>query len=262
MMNKWYQSLAALLLFFSMVSHCVAEQINIAVASNALSALKVLSKEFEKQTGHRVRISSGSTGKLYAQIVNGAPYDIFLAANEREPKKLERSHLIVPNSRFTYVLGKLVAWSADTALLQTRDVNNVLVSKSVVRIAIANPKTAPYGLAAQQVLQKLGVWDPVQGKIIRGENVSQTYQFAMTNNAQIGFIAKSQVQSEINNPKGSYWEVPEELYASIRQQAVLLLRSQHKLAAGEFIEFIKSEKVKAILVKKFGYGIEPSGISS
>ncbi|WP_455218511.1 molybdate ABC transporter substrate-binding protein [Kaarinaea lacus] len=261
MLNKRYQSLVVFLFFFGMASHCFAEQINIAVASNALSALKVISSEFEKQTGHSVQISSGSTGKLYAQIIHGAPYDIFLAANEREPKKLEQSHLIVPNSRFTYVLGKLVAWSSDASLLNANDINSVLVSSAVNRIAVANPKTAPYGLAAQQALQKLGVWNSLQAKIIRGENVSQTYQFAMTRNAQIGFVARSQIHNEIKSTNGSYWEVPEALYASIRQQAVLLLRAQNKTAAAEFIEFIRSKKVKEILVKQFGYGVESQGIS-
>lgn len=261
-MNKWYQSFTVLLLFFGIVSQCFAEQITVAVASNALSALRVISSEFEKQTGHSVQISSGSTGKLYAQIVNGAPFDIFLAANEREPKKLEQLHLIVPNSRFTYALGKLVAWSPDASLFQVKEINEVLVSKTVMRIAIANPRTAPYGMAAEQALQKLGVWAQLQVKIIRGENVSQTYQFAMTKNAQVGFVAKSQIQNDAKHPEGSYWEVPEELYAPISQQAVLLLRSQHKTAANEFIEFIKSDKVKDILTKQFGYGIESSAVKS
>lgn len=256
MVNKQYQALLGLVLLFGFVFSCLAEQINIAVASNALAAVNVISAAFEKKTGHTATISSGSTGKLYAQIVNGAPFDVFLAANEREPKKLEQNNLIVPNSRFTYALGKLVAWSADDSLLKSDDINTVLDSKSVNRIAIANPKIAPYGLAAQQVLQKLGIWDSLQSKIIRGENVSQTYQYAVTNNAQVGFIAKSQIQGEA---KGSFWDVPQEYYSPIKQQAVLLLRSQHKAAAIEFVDFMKSDSALEILIKQFGYGIETSG---
>jgi len=254
--KKRYQTLIGLMFVLGFVFNSSADQINVAVASNALAAVNVISSAFENKTGHTVVVSSGSTGKLYAQIINGAPFDVFLAANEREPKKLEQSSLIVPNSRFTYALGKLVAWSADGSLLQTDDIKNVLVSKSVKRIAIANPKIAPYGLAAQQVLQKLGIWNSLQSKIIRGENVSQTYQFAVTNNAQVGFIAKSQIQG---HAKGSYWEVPQQMYAPIRQQGVLLLRSQHEHTALEFIDFMKSDSGKKILIEQFGYGIESPG---
>lgn len=261
-MVRQYQPIFSLILFFGIVCNSVADQINIAVASNALAAVKVISSEFEKQSGHTVIISSGSTGKLYAQIVNGAPFDVFLAANEREPENLERKNLITPKSRFTYAVGKLIVWSSDDSLLQSSDIKNLLVSRSVSRIAIANPKTAPYGVAAQQVLKKLGVWDSLQQKIIRGENVSQSYQVAMTNNAQIGFVAKSQIQSDSHKSEGSYWEVPQELYQSINQQAVLLLRAQNNTAANEFVKFIKSDKVKEILTIQFGYGVEPPQESS
>jgi molybdate transport system substrate-binding protein len=257
-----YRFIASVVVFFGLVNSCYAQKISVAVSSNALAALKVISAEFEKKTGHVVQISSGSTGKLYSQIVNGAPYDIFLAANEREPRKLENSHIAAPNSRFTYAIGKLVAWSSDKSLEHVKDINEVLVSKSVVRIAIANPKTAPYGFAAQQVLHKLGVWKQLQSKIVHGDNVSQTYQFAMTNNAQVGFVAKSQILSNINPSKGSFWEVPVELYEPIRQQAVMLSRTTHKALANEFIKFLKSDRVKAILTTQFGYGAEPTGASS
>jgi molybdate transport system substrate-binding protein len=258
-LNKPCQAIISLIFFLGIVCDCDAEQINIAVASNALAAIKVIGSAFEKQTGHSVRISSGSTGKLYAQIVNGAPYDVFLAANEIEPKKLEQSSLIVPNSRFTYALGRLIVWSLDDSLLKSANIKNVIVSKSVTRIAIANPKTAPYGLAAQQVLQQMGIWKALQSNIIRGENVSQAYQFTMTNNAQIGFVAKSQILNKLMSVKGSYQEVPENLYTPIRQQAVLILHSQHKMAASEFIDFIKSDNGTKILTEQFGYGVEASG---
>jgi len=243
------------LFYFVVTSPCGAEQINIAVASNALAAVKLISTEFGKKTGHILKISSGSTGKLYTQIVNGAPFDIFLAANEREPEKLEQSHLIVPNTRFTYALGKLVAWSIDDQLLKDGNIKTILNSSAVMRIAIANPKIAPYGFAAQQALENLGIWNSLQAKIIRGENVSQCYQFAMTNNAQVGFVAKSQILNN-THASGSYQELPGELYAPIRQQAVLLMRSKHKSVGNQFIEFMKSDAVREILVTKFGYGVE------
>lgn len=255
MLNKQYRILLGLLFFLAFVGNCFAQQLNVAVASNALSAVKVISLAFEKKTGHTVLISGGSTGKLYSQIVNGAPFDIFFAANQREPQRLEQAHLIVPHSRFTYALGRLVAWSSEDSLLKSNDIKDVLNSKSVARVAIANPKIAPYGLAAQQALQKLGIWSSLEGKIIRGENVSQTYQFAMTNNAQIGFVAMSQILDARNKTKGSYWEVPQDMYTPITQQAVLLLRSQHKAVAAEFADFMKSDKVREILSGRFGYGI-------
>ena len=251
----FYRLVFGLLIFQGIVSECRAEQVNVAVASNALAAIKLIADEFEKQFGHTVRISSGSTGKLYAQIVNGAPFDLFFAANEKEPEKLEQSGLTVPNSRFTYAVGKLVAWSANVALLKATSIKNAVASNSVTRIAIANPKIAPYGLAAQQALQKMGIWESLQTKIIRGENITQTYQFVVTNNAQIGFVAKSQIQQNIEMEQGSFLEVAEDLYMPIRQQAVLLQRAQHNKAARDFIDMIKSDSVKGIFTKQFGYGM-------
>lgn len=249
-------------LCFFLAAKCTAESINIAVASNALAAIKTISTEFEKQTGHHVIISTGSTGKLYAQIMNGAPFDMFLAANEREPTKLEQSGVTVPESRFTYALGRLIMWSGDKALLKRQDmpdtIATVLSSKAVTRIAIANPKIAPYGLAAQQMLQNLGLWDVLQGKIIRGENVSQTYQFAMTNNAQIAFIAKAQLRGEPMSEHGSFWVVPESYYSPIRQQAVLLQRSQQIDVARLFANYLRSKNAIDVLKQQYGYGVEMS----
>ena len=268
--------LSSVFAIFAWASNCFAGQVNVAVASNALAAVNVLGAAFEKNTGHHVVISSGSTGKLYAQIVNGAPFDVFLAANEAEPKRLEQDNLVVPHSRFTYALGTLVAWSPNESFfngtnfngkkfngtgLQIEDIKDALSAESVTRIAIANPKIAPYGTAAQQALTKLNIWETLQSKIIRGENVSQTYQFAMTNNAQVAFIAKSQIQSD-SGVKGSYWEVPQVLYEPVRQQAVWLAKSRQNNAAGEFLEYLKSESARQILTNRFGYGVESGGKNS
>ena len=255
-MQKLFTTILVGAIFIGVSLRCVANQVNIAVASNALAALKEISAEFTKQTGHTVEISSGSTGKLYAQIINGAPYDVFLAADESTPQKMEQAHLIVPNSRFTYALGKLVAWSDDASLLKSADMKSILLSPSVTRIAIANPKTAPYGLAAQQAMEKLGIWNSLQAKMIRGENVSQTFQFAASKNANIGFVAKSQIMNTIAQNKGSYQEVPAELYEPIRQQAVWLLRALHNTAAKEFVIFMRNDAAKSILMNQYGYGME------
>lgn len=231
----------------------MAGQVSVAVASNALGAVKSLAQMFEKQTGHKVRISSGSTGKLYAQIMHGAPYDVFLAANAREPERLEQAGKIVSNSRFTYALGKLIAFSDSDMVLNESTIKKFLSSNIVSRIAIANPKTAPYGLAAQQAMQKLGIWQGVQQKIIRGENVSQTYQFVASKNAQVGFFAKSQILQV--KTTGQYWEVPGEYYQPIRQQAVWLLRAKENPAVAKFIQFMKSASAADILVNRYGYAV-------
>lgn len=245
---------ALLLLLVPLQSH--AGQVSVAVASNALPAVQAMRSRFEASTGHMLRISSGSTGKLYAHIVNGAPYDVFLAANEREPKRLQDAQLIVENTRFTYALGQLVAWSAFKQTTQAHNLTSVLTEKSTSRIAIANPLTAPYGAAAKQVLQKLNLWHSLKTKIVRGENISQAYQFSTSKNARVGFVAMSQVIDKIKNDEGQYWLVPQGYYQPIRQQVVLLNRAKTNPAALAFIKFLRSSYARDLLVKKFGYGVE------
>lgn len=260
-MYKLVRIAVALILIFAGVGGAFAQQLNLAVASNALAALKTIGALFEQQTGYRVLLSSGSTGKLYSQIINGAPFDVFLAANESEPQKLAQSGYALPESVFTYAVGKLIAWSADTAALPPgADLKSVLQSASVTRIAIANPKTAPYGLAAQQTLQKLGVWAAVRDKTIYGENVSQAYQYAVTRNAQIAFVAKAQIQDL--GTSGSYQEIPQSLYIPIRQQAVILSHAKNPETAAQFAAFLKSENIQNILESQFGYGSELYGPQS
>jgi molybdate transport system substrate-binding protein len=234
-----------------------ASQVSVAVASNFLVPLQSMAKAFEARTGHALRISAGSTGKLYAQIVNGAPFDVFLAANSKEPRRLEASGAAIAGSRFTYGLGQLVLWAPRLAKSYS-SFAEVLNTEKVYRLAVANPKTAPYGAAAIETLKKLGIYDGIKKKIIRGENVSQTYQYVASGAAQIGFVAKSQIISrqtphDSSNHK-TYWSIDNTLYSPIRQQAVLLKRAENNVAARQFLEFLQSREGRAAIIS-FGYGL-------
>lgn len=226
----------------------------IAVASNFLKPAQQLALAYEQQSGQQVRISAGSTGKLYAQIVNGAPYSIFLAANAREPQRLEQEGRVLADSRFTYALGKLVLWSREPELLKAEP-QALLHSGEFRSIALANPKTAPYGAAGEQVLnqlnpQHLGGW-----RLIRAENVGQAYQYTYTGAAQLGFIAWSQLLTSADPQLGSYWLVPQALYQPIRQQAVLLKSAADDAVARGFLQFLQSP-VGQQMIRDYGYGIE------
>jgi len=243
-----------LLVFFLFpISEVLAEEVRVAVASNFLLPLKELSREFNKPNGNKVVVISGSTGKLFAQIKQGAPFDIFLAADAVRPELLEKEGMGIPGSRFTYAIGRLVLWSADSSLLIKNDLQ-VLNQKSFRYLAIANPKTAPYGKAAEQVLRKKGLWGKVQNRLVRGENISQTFQFVMTGNADIGFISLS--QSKKTQGRGHSWTLPENWYDPIRQQGLLLKRAKTNNAAHDFIKFIKSKRIQK-KIESFGYSIEP-----
>lgn len=228
-----------------------ADKTNVAVAANFTAAAKDIAKAFEAETGFEAVLSFGSTGKLYAQILHGAPFTVFLAADVARPEKLENEGQAVMGSRFTYAKGKIVLYSAFDDFFG-RDPLSDLASDKVNRIAIANPKTAPYGLAAQTVLEKAGLMEAVQNKIIRGESIAQTYQFVATQNAETGFVAMSQI---VKTEGGSKWVVPESDYAPIAQQAVLLKSADNDPVAKAFITFLKGESAKAI-IQSYGYGIE------
>lgn len=244
--------LFALLLFH--IPSAWANELRVAVASNFLLPLKELSREFEKNTAHKVVVISASTGKLYAQIKQGAPFDILLAADSLRPELLEKEGIGVPGSRFTYAVGRLALWSADTELYLKNDLQ-VLNQKNFRYLAIANPKTAPYGKAAEQVLRKKGFWDQLQTKLVRGENISQTLQFLVTGNADIGFIALSQLKKNQLKFKGYSWTVPSEWHDPILQQALLLKRAKTNKAAKEFLKFLKSNRVQKIL-ESYGYSFK------
>ena len=227
----------------------MAAEARIAVATNFINVTKQIVPTFEKTTGHKVKVSYGSTGKLYAQIQNGAPFDVFLAADAERPKLLEENGGAVPGSRFTYAVGKLVLWSTEKGYVD--QFGRILSTGDFKRLAIANPKTAPYGAAAQEVMEALGVWEHVQPRLVMGESIAQTFQFVATGNVPLGFVALAQVEAVEN--KGSFWRVPDKLYTPIEQQAVLLQRGADNQAAKAFFEFLQSEEIRRVITG-FGYG--------
>lgn len=229
----------------------MAAQVNVAVASNFTVTLRHLASSFEEQSGHKLRISSASTGKLYAQIVHGAPFDIFLAADEARPTRLVDEGKAVADSRFTYALGQLVFWSPGSTAESSAE--KLLKSGQIKRLAMANPKTAPYGLAAEATLQNMGLWPGKTIKVVRGENVSQTFQFVTTRAVDGGFVALAQIQ--VAQRKGLIWQVPADYYAPIRQQAVLLNSAANNAAALSFLAYLRSDVAESI-IRHNGYAIE------
>ncbi len=227
-----------------------AGEMRAAVAANFTGAAKEIGALFEEKTGHEAVFSFGSTGQLYAQVTQEAPFDVFLAADQVRPLKAIEQGFALAENRFTYAIGKLVLFSKDTDLVKGE---NTLKKDNFSKIAIANPATAPYGAAAIEAMKALGVYDRVEGKIVRGNNIAQTYQFIVTGNAELGFVALSQI---IGND-GSQWLVPERLHAPIAQDAVLLKRGAGNQAAHDFLAFLKDPEARAIL-QKYGYGVGPS----
>ncbi len=227
-----------------------AAEVSVAVASNFAQPLKKIAVEFEKDTGHKLSITPGATGKFYAQISNGAPFEVLIAADDETPAKLEKEGKAVAATRFTYATGRLVLWSPKAGMVD--DKGAVLKSGTFQYLAIANPKVAPYGLAAVQTMQKLGVLTLLEPKIVQGENIAQTQQFVFTGNAQIGFLALSQVYENGNLKSGSAWIVPENLHDQLRQDAVLLSAGKNSAAAVALLEYMRSDKVKKIIMS-FGY---------
>lgn len=225
----------------------VAEPVRIAVASNFTHAMQDLEKAFEQQSEHEIELIFGSTGKIYAQIIHGAPFDAFFAADSAGPERLEQDGRIQPGSRFTYAVGRIVLWSPDGQL--HLDKGLALENAEFRHLAIANPKLAPYGKAAQQVLQAQGVWDSLQDKIVRGENIGQTFQFVVSGNAELGFVALSQLKSQSGESSANVWLVPAQLYDPIEQQAVQL---SNKTAVTAFIDFVKSDTARRI-IQRYGY---------
>ncbi len=229
-----------------------ADDIHVAVAANFQATLKTLARRFEQQTGDRVLISTGSTGKLYAQIRQGAPFEVFLAADDQRPALLEQQGFAIRGSRFSYALGKLVLWSREPGKVDPR--GEALRHGKIRRLAIANPKTAPYGRAAQQTLHAMGLWHDWQPRLVRGENVGQTMQFAVTGNVDAAFVALAQVPQSDGAPSGSVWIVPESDYQAIEQQAVLLRTAGSTQAARRFVQFLQSDGAREWIARE-GYGV-------
>ena len=234
-----------------LVAH--AAEATVAVATNFLLPLRSLAEEFTARTGHALRISSGSTGQLYAQITNGAPYDVFLSADAARPLRLEEAGATLPGTRRTYALGRIVLWSAQPGRVDAGGAE-ALGTLGNGKIAIANPEVAPYGVASQETLERLGFWEPFQDRLVRGINVAQVFQFIGTGNAAMGFIAMSQLGGRPEGAEGSIWIVPAEIHGPIRQDMVLLKRAEGNEAALAFLDYLAAPDILA-RIESFGYSI-------
>lgn len=248
---KLRSTLLAAAMILSGLAH--ADEIQVAVAANFTAPMKRIAADFEKDTGHRVQLSFGATGKFYAQIRNGAPFDLLLAADDTTPAKLEAEGAAAAGSRFTYAIGTLVLWSAKPGIVDAGN-NGVEVLKKgeFSHLAIANPKLAPYGVAAIETLTALKLLDALQPKFVQGENIGQTHQFVVTGNAELGFVALSQVMQDGRIAEGSAWIVPAGLHQPIRQDAVILTTARDKPAAAALMTYLKGDKARAV-IKSYGY---------
>lgn len=227
-----------------------AGEVGVAVAANFTAPMQKIAQAFEQETGHKAVLSFGSTGSLYVQIKNGAPFQAFLAADEETPLRLEKEGLAQAASSFTYATGKLVLWSRQPGLVDNK--GDILRSGKFQRIALANPKLAPYGAAAVETLTQLGLLPALQSKIVQGDNIAQAYQFIASENAQLGFVAMSQVVVDGKLIQGSAWVVPAALHAPLAQAAVVLGKGSDNPAAVAFMRFLRSDRAKAI-IRSFGY---------
>ncbi len=241
-MRQYYISLLLLL-----PCYVLADTIRVAVASNFSKPIEAIAARFEDHTGHRLILVFGSTGKHYAQIINGAPFELFLAADMQRPKLLEQQGIAIAGTRFTYARGRLVLWSPRNNYVDAE--GKILESGEFRHLAIANPKLAPYGMAAQEVLESRGLWKSLQQRLVRGESIGQAYQFVSSGNAELGFVAYSQINQPNLINTGSYWVIPQTLYEPIEQQVVLL---KENTVARDFLSYMQKQEIKK-LIFQYGY---------
>lgn len=244
--------LASLFAILAIAGAAHGGEVQLAVAANFAGPMEKLASEFERDTGHKAIVATGATGKFYAQIRNGAPFEVLLAADDETPVKLETEGHAVAGSRFTYAVGRLVLWSARDGVVDAG--GNVLKTGTYRHLAIANPKTAPYGAAAVATLRKLGLYDTVQALLVQGENIAQAWQFASTGNAELGFVAQAQVWRDGRFTSGSGWIVPAAMHDPIRQDAALLVKGANNPAARALLQFLRTDKAKAI-IRSYGYEV-------
>lgn len=242
--------LSSLILSLLVVATAHADEVQVAVAANFTAPMQIISVLFERDTGHKASLAFGATGKFYAQISNGAPFEVLLAADDETPARLIKEGNGLPGTAFTYAIGKLVLWSTDPKLIDAK--GDVLKKANFKHLALASPKAAPYGAAAMQVMTKLGVVDNLKPLFVQGENISQTHQFIATGAAELGFVAYSQVIKNGQLGSGSGWVVPGNLYDPIRQDAVILAKGKDKPAALALMNYLKGEKAITV-IKSFGY---------
>jgi molybdate transport system substrate-binding protein len=230
----------------------MADEVQVAVAANFAGPFQKIAADFAAQTGHKAVVASGSTGKFYTQIQQGAPFEVLIAADDETPKKLIAEGLAVKGQQFTYAIGKLVLWSAKPGFVDEQGA--VLKKGGFEHLAVANPKVAPYGAAGIEVLKALGVYEAIAPKIVQGDNIAQAQQFVATGNAELGFVALSQVAPPDKPVVGSYWLVPPKLYTPILQDAVLLSKGASNPAATALISYLRGDAAKAV-IKSYGYGL-------
>ena len=234
-----------------------AGEVMVAVAANFTAPMQKIAQAFEQDTGHKAQLAFGATGKFYAQIKNGAPFAVLLAADDETPARLEKEGLAVAGSRFTYATGRLALWSKSPNLVD--DKGDVLRSNSfnklgIHKIAIADPKLAPYGIAAMEVINKMGVQAVVTPKLVQGESIGQAYQFVSTENAQLGFVALSQIAIDGRITQGSAWVVPQSMHTPLKQDAVLLNSGKDNTAALALLKYLQADKAKTI-IRQYGYAL-------
>lgn len=229
-----------------------AETVQVAVAANFTAPMKQIASSFEKETGHKVQLSSGATGKFYAQIKSGAPFDVFLSADAETPARLDAEGATVAGSRFTYATGRLVLWSPRAGAVDAR--GDVLRANAFRHVAIAAPRLAPYGAAAVQALGRLGLLAAIEPKFVQGESIGQAFGFVASGNAELGFVALSQVYENGQLKSGSGWVVPHDLHSPLRQDAVLLARGKDNPAATALMRYLKTDRVRA-MVRAYGYEV-------
>ncbi|MDD5295733.1 MAG: molybdate ABC transporter substrate-binding protein [Rhodocyclaceae bacterium] len=242
--------LAAVALVACLATPARADEVQVAVASNFTGAMQKIAADFEKDSGHKVLLSFGATGKFYAQIRNGAPFEVFVSADDETPARLEKEGSAVAGSRFTYAIGRLVLWSARPGYVDDR--GEVLKHGNFAHLALANPRTAPYGAAAQEVLKKLGLLEALTPRIVQGENIAQTHQFVASGNAELGFVALAQVYKDGKATAGSAWVVPAGLHEPLRQDAVLLEKGRGKAGALALMNYLQGARARAV-IKSYGY---------
>jgi molybdate transport system substrate-binding protein len=243
-------SLLALCLGCLVRQGAVAAEVQVAVAANFTAPMQKIAAAFEQDTSHKALLAFGSTGKFYAQIKNGAPFQVLLSADDENPARLEKEGLGVAGTRFTYAIGTLVLWSPKSGVVDAQ--GDVLKKGVFTHIALANPRLAPYGAAAVEVLNRLGIYAALEPKLVQGENIAQAYQFVVTGNAELGFVALSQVMKDGKITDGSAWIVPDNLHNPIRQDAVILTSGKDSAAAVALMNYLKQDKARAI-IKAYGY---------
>ncbi|MFJ7316520.1 molybdate ABC transporter substrate-binding protein [Pseudomonas sp. NPDC098747] len=241
--------LASLIAVF-VIGAAQADEVQVAVAANFTAPIQAIAADFEKDTGHKLVAAYGATGQFYTQIKNGAPFEVLLSADDTTPEKLEKAGDTVKGSRFTYAVGTLALWSAKEGYVDAK--GEVLKQNEYRHLSIANPKAAPYGLAATQVLEKLKLTEATKAKIVEGQNITQAYQFVSTGNAELGFVALSQIYKEGKVTSGSAWIVPASLHDPIKQDAVILSKGKDNAAAKALVEYLKGPKAAAV-IKSYGY---------